>query len=129
MPCGMIWQTKGSISSGSWAYGVPIRALLTNMISGTNCWRAISAPCPTGAINDFIPLRPMALITEKCIGCGKCMKVCPVDAAAGEKKKLHTVDTEKCTGCGICTANCPVMAIEGTFNTAKVLEAAAKKKQ
>ncbi|MCC6347465.1 MAG: Fe-S cluster domain-containing protein [Nitrospirales bacterium] len=85
--------------------------------------------CPTRAIVDFIPARPRAVVTDKCIGCQICTKVCPVNAAAGEAKKKHAIDPAKCIGCGICTAKCPVQAIEGTFNTAEVLEAAAKKKK
>jgi RnfABCDGE-type electron transport complex B subunit len=74
------------------------------------------------------PTRPKASITERCIGCHKCAKICPVDAPSGEKKKLHVVDEARCIGCGICTAACPVQAIEGTFNTHEVMEAAAAKK-
>ena len=84
--------------------------------------------CPTNAIVDLLTLRRKAVITERCIGCHKCAKVCPVEAASGEKKERHTVDRSKCIGCGICTANCPVQAIEGTFNTSEVLEAAELKK-
>ncbi len=86
------------------------------------------ASCPTNAIVDLLTLRRKAIITDRCIGCHKCAKVCPVDAASGEKKERHTVDRSKCIGCGICTANCPKQAIEGTFNTEEVLEAAAQKK-
>ncbi|HWR88624.1 MAG TPA: Fe-S cluster domain-containing protein [Dissulfurispiraceae bacterium] len=85
--------------------------------------------CPTSAIFDYIPQRPKAVITERCIGCQSCRKVCPVDAASGEPKKRHVIDQSRCIGCGICTAKCPVQAIEGTFNTAEVLAAAAAKKQ
>ncbi|MEJ2253409.1 MAG: 4Fe-4S binding protein [Nitrospirota bacterium] len=84
--------------------------------------------CPTGAIAEFLPHRPKAFVTEKCIGCQKCTKICPVDAPSGEKKKMHVIDQSRCIGCGICTAACPVQAIEGTFNTAEVMEAAAAKK-
>lgn len=83
--------------------------------------------CPTKAVRDFIPQRPKAHIEDHCIGCLICVKVCPVDAPSGELKKLHTIDQTTCIGCGICTARCPVQAIEGTFNAAEVLAAAAKK--
>jgi Na+-translocating ferredoxin:NAD+ oxidoreductase RNF subunit RnfB len=56
------------------------------------------------------------------------MRICPVDASSGEKKKKHTIDQDRCIGCGICTANCPKQAIEGTFNAEAVFEAAAAKK-
>jgi ferredoxin len=65
---------------------------------------------------------------DTCIGCRICAKVCPVNAASGELKKLHVIDQAKCIGCGICTAKCPVQAIEGTFNAADVFAASAAKK-
>lgn len=85
--------------------------------------------CPTKAIIDFIPARPKAFITDTCIGCHSCAKVCPVDAPSGEQKKKHSIDIVKCIGCGICTAKCPVQAIDGTFNAQEVFAAAAAKKQ
>ena len=91
------------------------------------CGLCVTA-CPTKAIVDMIPTRAKAFITEKCIGCDKCAKVCPVDAPSGEKKQRYTIDQAICIGCGICTANCPVQAIEGTFNTEEVMANAAAKK-
>lgn len=46
-------------------------------------------------------------ITEKCNGCGACMRVCPADAISGEKKKLHTIDADLCIECGACGRVCP----------------------
>lgn len=91
------------------------------------CGLCVSA-CPTGAIAEFLTARGKAFITERCIGCGKCAKICPVDAPSGELKKRHNINQAQCIGCGICTAACPVQAIEGTFNTAEVMEAARLKK-
>jgi electron transport complex protein RnfB len=86
------------------------------------------ANCPTKAIVDHIPTRPKANITERCIGCHKCAKICPMEAASGEQKSKHSVDAAKCIGCGICTAACPKQAIEGTFNFQEVWDAAELKK-
>ncbi|GAB4490777.1 MAG: RnfABCDGE type electron transport complex subunit B [Thermodesulfovibrionales bacterium] len=85
--------------------------------------------CPTKAIADFIPIRSKAFVTDTCIGCQICAKVCPVNAPSGEQKKKHAIDQSKCIGCGICTAKCPVQAIDGTFNAQEVFAAAAAKKQ
>lgn len=50
-------------------------------------------------------------ITEKCIGCTKCARNCPVQCISGEVRKLHRIDTDKCIKCNACLHNCPVHAI------------------
>ncbi|MCX7920787.1 MAG: DUF362 domain-containing protein [Clostridia bacterium] len=47
---------------------------------------------------------------QKCIGCGKCVEICP-EAAAVVKDKKAFIDTEKCIGCGECMTVCPTKAI------------------
>ena len=48
---------------------------------------------------------------EKCKGCGKCRKNCPMEASTGAAKQVHVIDPEKCINCGACVTNCPFGAI------------------
>ena len=48
---------------------------------------------------------------DKCKGCGKCRRNCPMEAISGEARKLHVIDPEKCINCGACVGNCPFGAI------------------
>ena len=50
-------------------------------------------------------------ITEKCNGCGACMRLCPADAISGEKKNLHTINAVLCIECGACGRVCPQASI------------------
>lgn len=53
---------------------------------------------------------------EKCIGCGRCVKVCPEQALTLVDKKSH-VDVSKCIGCFECITVCPVKAISIDWST------------
>jgi len=56
--------------------------------------------------------RTRAVIDEaRCIGCRKCLDVCPVDAIVGARKRMHTVLAAECNGCGLCAPPCPVDCI------------------
>jgi electron transport complex protein RnfB len=48
---------------------------------------------------------------EICIGCCKCIKVCPTDAILGAAKQIHNVIREACTGCAACVERCPTEAM------------------
>ena len=52
------------------------------------------------------------VITDKCIGCTKCARNCPVEAITGTVRHQHVIDPIKCIKCGTCKANCPVGAIK-----------------
>ena len=56
--------------------------------------------------------KSVAFIDEvNCIGCVKCIAVCPVDAIIGASKKMHTIITTECTGCELCLPPCPMDCI------------------
>lgn len=73
--------------------------------------------CYTLQCNNLIKLT----ITDKCIGCGACKRVCPVDCIAGERKQQHKIDYNRCTHCGRCVSTCPVDAITAGDNTLKFI--------
>ena len=54
-----------------------------------------------------------ALIDEqRCIGCARCIEVCPVDAIVGAQGLMHTVVENWCIGCALCPPACPVDCID-----------------
>lgn len=58
--------------------------------------------------SDFSGGKQASIITEKCIGCGKCQDMCRFDAihfngpANGVVDSTFTVDTVSCEGCKVC---------------------------
>ena len=55
-----------------------------------------------------------AIETGKCVGCGKCRKICPVDAIGMTEEngvKKARVVPERCIGCGVCIKHCPTKAL------------------
>ena len=51
------------------------------------------------------------VVEKDCIGCTKCIQVCPVDAIIGAAKQMHTIILDACTGCDLCIPACPVDCI------------------
>jgi len=67
---------------------------------------------------DFSGGKRASIVTEKCIGCGKCKELCKFNAinfdgpANDTVGKTFTVDPISCEGCKVCVEFCPVDAIE-----------------
>ncbi|MBT0159639.1 hydrogenase iron-sulfur subunit [Candidatus Bathyarchaeota archaeon A05DMB-2] len=50
--------------------------------------------------------------TEECVGCDKCVFICPYEAITAEPFATPNINLEKCVGCGACALVCPHQAIE-----------------
>jgi len=64
--------------------------------------------CPAGVCKALISY---SIQSDKCNGCGSCLRACPHDAIYGRKKKVHIIDEKKCLRCGICVGECKFAAI------------------
>ncbi|MCL2029942.1 MAG: NADH-quinone oxidoreductase subunit NuoF [Oscillospiraceae bacterium] len=63
--------------------------------------------CPARVCKDLLQYK----ITDACIGCTACARVCPTDAITGKVKELHVIDQAKCIKCGACEEKCKFKAI------------------
>ncbi len=48
---------------------------------------------------------------DKCIGCGECVEVCPVEVYEIQDEKAVAVSPEECAGCESCVEVCDQDAI------------------
>jgi len=64
--------------------------------------------CPAGVCKALLNY---SIVADKCKGCTKCARNCPVGAITGKVKEAHVIDTEKCIKCGACMDNCSFGAI------------------
>lgn len=66
---------------------------------------------------DFTGGKLASVITENCIGCGRCKEVCNFDAPVFDGprtdivEKTYRIDPVSCEGCSVCVHFCPVDAI------------------
>lgn len=77
------------------------------------------------AIQEFGLVRPIhsnfiaQIIEDKCVGCGQCSSLCPVnsislvneDKTVTDSESRAKIDDKMCLGCGVCVNNCPTGAL------------------
>jgi len=61
-------------------------------------------------------------ITERCDGCGACVRWCPTAAIRGEKKARHAIDGGLCIECGACGRICPRGSVVDAFGIPTVMQ-------
>lgn len=69
--------------------------------------------CPLGAIYGIlnkISIYHMEADEKRCISCGSCYRLCPMDV-----NPLENPDSAECIRCGKCVANCPEKALTLQF--------------
>ena len=69
----------------------------------------VDKKCPAGVCTA---MKKVVINPEKCKGCTKCARTCPVGAIEGTVKQPHHIDQEKCIKCEACLKSCPFKAIE-----------------
>ena len=68
----------------------------------------IDKRCPAHVCNKLVSYEIEA---DKCRGCTKCARNCPVSAISGKVREPHVIDQSKCIKCGACITNCAFGAI------------------
>lgn len=66
-------------------------------------------------MKGFAYLRNVATLKlerEKCVGCGRCIEVCPHQVFSFIDRIAAVTNFNSCMECGACSKNCPVGAIE-----------------
>ncbi len=65
--------------------------------------------CPAGVCTALLNYTIDAV---KCVGCGACVRKCPVKCISGQPKSAHVIDVAQCTRCGNCFKACKFDAVQ-----------------
>ncbi len=100
-------------------HGLVLQALYTDWLKGEIFDICSCCPCCCTYLRTYMNygvkhyIAKSGLVakieTEKCIGCGACLKRCIFQARKLENGKSVVIE-ENCHGCGLCTTTCPTQA-------------------
>ena len=97
-------------------FGLKMTILVITLIGCVFCYRFFCRTlCPLGAIYGLfnkISMYHLEVDSHKCIGCGKCKKMCKM-----EVDPVKTPASAECIRCGACADICPAGAIHLGFPT------------
>lgn len=65
---------------------------------------------PNKVLGQRLPFK-IYIHKEKCVGCGKCISNCPVQAYKIDDNKFPIIDKSKCISCYRCIHHCPKRAL------------------
>ncbi len=85
---------------------------LQTLIDLAQLFDKTTTPYEQGVTERYKPVTLAVIREHECIGCTKCIQVCPVDAIIGKAKMMHTVINTDCNGCELCIPACPVDCID-----------------
>lgn len=83
---------------------------------GVPCYEMKCPDCDSPMTRDGLVdrkegVKKPSVIESKCVGCARCVNVCPYEAITMTNGKA-VIDQHKCVGCGQCISSCPVNAIK-----------------
>lgn len=119
---------NGSLRAGLgaqfwWKIGVLVLVVLSSVVIYRPFCKYL---CPLGAFYSFfnkLSLLRMDVDREKCVGCGKCGRVCGMNVRVPED-----INSPECIRCGACRRACPTKAISVRFGLTEAPRRAGAKK-